>query len=226
MPKVPKKKLIPSRQQPSRIVSTREAVAKPVPPPARAVTTSEPPTLLFANAAAWEAYLETNGDDAPGVWLKIAKKGSPVPSVTYDEAIDVALCHGWIDGQRRALDETHFVQRFTPRRRQSLWSKRNVEKVAALTAAGRIRPRGQAEIDAARDDGRWDRAYAGSSTIEVPADFEEALGGSKRAKAFFATLSKGQRYPFLWRVETAKKPETRKKRIEQFVQLLAEGKTL
>jgi uncharacterized protein YdeI (YjbR/CyaY-like superfamily) len=181
---------------------------------------------LFKDANAWEAWLETNHTDTTGLWLKISKKGSGIASVTYDEALDTALCFGWIDGQKKSHDAEHFLQRFTPRRKKSMWSKRNVDKVAVLIAAGRMRQAGEMEIDAAKADGRWEKAYSSSSVMVVPADFQAALDRNKKAKAFFAGLGKTKRYPFLWRIETAKREDTRKKRIEQFVALLAEGKTL
>ena len=184
------------------------------------------PIRFFEDGPAWEAWLEANLDDTAGAWLKISKKGATIASVTYDQAVDAALCFGWIDGQRKSHDAEHFLQRFTPRRRGSVWSKRNVEKVAVLTVAGRVRTPGQAEIDAAKADGRWERAYAGSGAIEVPKDFGAALAGNQRASKFFEALGKTQRYSFLWRIETAKRPETRKRKIAQFVELLAEHKTL
>ncbi|KAL2259001.1 hypothetical protein VTK26DRAFT_7460 [Humicola hyalothermophila] len=197
--------------------------AKPTAAPVAAETL---PTQLFESAAAWERWLEANHADATGIWLKISKQGSGIASVTYDEALDAALCFGWIDGQRKSHDDKHFLQRFTPRRKNSLWSKRNVNRVAALIAAGRMRQAGQAKVDAAKADGRWDKAYASSSVLQVPADFQTALNRNKRAKTFFEGLGKTKRYSFLWRIETAKREETRKKRIEQFVGLLAQGKTL
>ncbi|KAK4140939.1 uncharacterized protein C8A04DRAFT_39474 [Dichotomopilus funicola] len=184
------------------------------------------PILFFENAKAWETWLDVNHADQTGLWLKISKKSSGIASVTYDEALDTALCYGWIDGQKKGLDADHFVQRFTPRRKNSLWSKRNVGKVAVLIDAGRMRESGQAEIDAAKADGRWEKAYAPPSTMEVPPDFQAALNRSKKAKTFFEGLGKSKRYAFLWRIETVKREETRKKKVEQFVALLAEGKTL
>jgi uncharacterized protein YdeI (YjbR/CyaY-like superfamily) len=184
------------------------------------------PIELFRSADAWAAWLEENHSTSTGVWLKIGKKSSGIITVTYDEALDVALCFGWIDGQRKALDEQHFLQKFTHRRKRSLWSKRNVEKVANLIGTGRMRPEGQAEIDAAQLDGRWQQAYAGPRTMEVPADFRTALESNPAALTFFETLNKSQRYSFLWRIETAKKAETRQRRIDQFVTLLAENKLL
>ncbi|KAK4108114.1 hypothetical protein N656DRAFT_792818 [Canariomyces notabilis] len=184
------------------------------------------PIQLFENANAWETWLEANCAQSTGLWLKISKKGSGIASVTYDEAVDTALCFGWIDGQRKSLDAEHFIQKFTPRRKKSMWSKRNVDKVAELIAAGRMRDAGQLEIEAAKADGRWEKAYSSSSVMQVPADFRAALDRNKKAKAFFEGLNKTKRYSFLWRIETAKRDETRQKRIEQFVQLLSEGKSL
>lgn len=178
--------------------------------------------------AAWESWLGTNHLSwTTGIWLKISKKGSAIASVTYDEAVDTALCFGWIDGQRKGHDDgLHFLQRFTPRRKKSIWSKRNVDKVAVLVEAGRMRRAGQDEVDAAKADGRWERAYAGSATIAVPEDLEKALAGEVRARAFFDGLSRSKRYSFLWGIETAKKAEIRRKRIEEAVKLLKAQKTL
>ncbi|GAB1320013.1 Bacteriocin-protection, YdeI or OmpD-associated-domain-containing protein [Madurella fahalii] len=184
------------------------------------------PIQLFEDATAWETWLAANHAQSTGLWLKISKKGSGIASVTYDEAIDIALCFGWIDGQRKSHDAEHFLQRFTPRRKKSIWSKRNVDKVTELIAAGRMRDAGQLEIDAAKADGRWEKAYSSASVMQVPPDFQAALDRNKKAKTFFENLGKTKRYPFLWRIETAKRDDTRKKRIEQFVGLLAGGKTL
>jgi uncharacterized protein YdeI (YjbR/CyaY-like superfamily) len=184
------------------------------------------PIQLFESAGAWESWLEANQENTTGLWMKISKKGSGIASVSYLEAIDGALCFGWIDGQRKSHDESYFLQRFTPRRKKSIWSQRNVDKVAVLLEAGRIRPSGQAEIDAAKADGRWDRAYAPSSTIQVPQDFQKALNGNKEALKFFDAINKSQRYSFLWRIETARRPETRQRRIGQFVEMLGDHKTL
>lgn len=201
-----------------------QTAAAPATSPAPA---SSLPIHLFQDAQAWETWLETNhSTETTSILLKISKKGCAVASVTYDEAVDTALCFGWIDGQRKSHDESHFLQRFTPRRKTSIWSKRNVDKVAALVAAGRMRPAGQSEVDAAKADGRWEKAYAGSRTIEVPKDFEAALNRNKKAKNFFETLGKTKRFSFLWRIETAKRAETRKRRIDEFVSLLAQQKTL
>ena len=158
--------------------------------------------------------------------MKISKKGASVPSITYDEALDVALCYGWIDGQKKTLGEQHYIQKFTPRRKNSMWSKRNVDKVDALINAGRMKPSGQAEIIVAQADGRWQNAYSSSSTAQVPVAFQVALDGNDKARRFFDALNKTQRYSFLWRIMTTKRFETRKRKIAQFVDLLAEGKTL
>jgi len=183
------------------------------------------PIKHFRNAAAWEAWLAAHPADK-GMWLKIAKKDSGVTSVTYAEALDVALCHGWIDGLKRACDEVFFLQRFTPRRAKSLWSKINIAKADALIANGRMRPGGLREIEAAKADGRWDVAYASASTITVPDDLIVALRRSRKAAAFFETLDKTNRYAVLWRIHTAKKPETRAARVEKLVAMLARGEKI
>lgn len=184
------------------------------------------PTHLFKTGDAWETWLESHHDKSLGLWMKISKKGSSVTSVSYDEALDVALCFGWIDGQKKSYDDQYFLQKFTPRRKGSVWSKRNVEKVTSLIESGLMRPSGQAKIDAAQADGRWQQAYAGSSTIGVPEDFQTALDHNTAARTFFESLNKRQRYSFLWRIETAKRAETRQRRIQQFVELLSDQKTL
>ena len=187
---------------------------------------ADDPILTFASAAEWEAWLEASHASADGVWLKLAKKGSGIPSVTYAEALDAALCFGWIDGQKRSFDERWWLQRFTPRRPRSVWSQRNREHVERLTAEGRMRPAGQREVDAAKADGRWDAAYASPSTATVPADLQAALDADPAAAAFFATLNSANRYAILWRIETAKRPETRARRIATFVEMLREGREL
>lgn len=179
----------------------------------------------FENADAWQRWLEANGD-ATGLWLLIAKKGSGVVSVTYAEALDVALCHGWIDGQKKGVDARFFAQRFTPRRPRSLWSKINIGHVERLVVAGRMRPAGLREVEAAKADGRWDAAYASASSMQVPEELARALAKNRKASAFFETLDKTNRYAFCWRVQTAKKPETRQARAKQFVAMLAKGEKL
>jgi uncharacterized protein YdeI (YjbR/CyaY-like superfamily) len=187
--------------------------------------TDDLPVLPFASAEAWEAWLAEHQDD-PGVWIKIAKKASGIATVTHAEALDVALCHGWIDGQRRSLDETWFLQRFTPRRARSKWSQVNCAKIADLTAAGRMRERGVAEVERAKADGRWDAAYEAPSKATVPPDLQRALDANPAAREFFATLKGQNRYSILYRIQDAKRPETRARRIETFVAMLAERKTI
>ncbi len=186
---------------------------------------ADPSAALFEDAAAWEKWLEANSA-ATGLWLKIAKKGSGIASVTYADALDVALCHGWIDGQKKGLDAQFFLQRFTPRRPRSLWSKINIGHVERLGAAGRMRPAGLREVEAAKADGRWDAAYASASSMEIPEELASALAKNRKAAAFFGTLDKTNRYAFCWRVQTAKKPETRQARAKQFVAMLAKGEKL
>jgi len=183
-------------------------------------------STLFKNARAFEAWLKKNHGKSDGLWLKIAKRGADEPSVTYAEAVEIALCWGWIDGQKKGLDEQHFLQRFTPRRARSIWSKINVDKVAALVEAGRMQPAGLAQVEAAKADGRWAQAYDGARTATVPDDLIAALAANPPAKAFFATLNASNRYAVLWRIQTAVKPETRAKRIAQLVQMLARGEAI
>lgn len=183
------------------------------------------PVKPFRTAAAWEAWLAAHRDD-PGVWLKIAKKDSGIASVTYAEALDVALCHGWIDGRKHACDARYFLQRFTPRRPKGLWSKINIGHAERLIASGRMRPAGLREVEAAKADGRWEAAYSGASEMGVPEELAAALAGNRRAKAFFDKLDGANRYAFCWRVRTAKKPETRLARAEKFVAMLARGEKL
>jgi uncharacterized protein YdeI (YjbR/CyaY-like superfamily) len=183
------------------------------------------PVLPFADAAGWEIWLIANAV-SKGLWLKIAKKGSGIATVTYDQALDVALCHGWIDGQKRGFDGDYFLQRFTPRRPKSLWSKINIGKVERLIAEGRMRPGGQREVDAAQADGRWAAAYDGARNMEVPPELAAALAKNKPARTFFETLDKTNRYSVCWRVQTAKKPETKAKRVETLVAMLARGEKI
>lgn len=183
------------------------------------------PVRRFATVAAWDKWLAAH-PDAAGMWLKIAKKDSGASSISYAEALDVALCHGWIDGQKRGLDAQFFLQRFTPRRPGSVWSKINVGKVETLIQAGRMREGGLREVEAARADGRWDAAYAPASRMQVPPELEAALAASPRARAAFEQLDRSNRYAFCWRVQTAKKPETRVARAEKFVAMLLRGEKL
>ena len=182
--------------------------------------------LLFADARAWERWLAANHDESQGVYLAIAKKDAGRASVTHLDALDVALCYGWIDGVRNKLDEASFLQSFGPRRARSTWSQINRDKVAALIAAGRMRPPGQAEIDRAKADGRWDAAYAGSKSIVVPDDLAAALAARPKAKAFFATLSSQNRYAILFRTGNVKRAETRGKKIAGYITMLERGETI
>jgi uncharacterized protein YdeI (YjbR/CyaY-like superfamily) len=181
---------------------------------------SDLPILLFASPAEMEGWLEDHHADTEGVWLKIAKKDSGVKSVTYGEALELALCFGWIDSQKRGFDQRHFLQRFTPRRPRGKWSRINREKAEALIAASKMRPAGSAEVEAAKADGRWDAAYAGQRDAKVPADLQRELDRSKAAREFFVTLDSANRYAILYRLEDAKKPETRERRLRKFVGML------
>jgi uncharacterized protein YdeI (YjbR/CyaY-like superfamily) len=187
----------------------------------------ELPELTVAEAAAWREWLAGNHSEAAGVWLVLAKKGTTEPTrLSYDEALEEALCHGWIDGQVRRRDERTYRQRFTPRRARSAWSKRNVAIAQRLTDAGRMHAAGLAEVERAQADGRWDAAYAGQASIEMPADLAQALDAEPAASAMFATLTSQNRYAILYRVETAKRADTRARRIEQYVAMLTRGETL
>lgn len=182
------------------------------------------PVLGFASAAEFERWLDTT--DAPGIWLKIARAGSGIPTVTYREAVDVALCFGWIDSQKAKFDESHFLQRFTPRRRTSRWSQVNCRRATELIESGAMRPAGLVEVERAKADGRWDAAYAPPSTIEVPPDLLAALAADPVAERFFATLNSRNRFAVLHRVGTAKRPETRAARIAKFVEMLHDERTI
>jgi uncharacterized protein YdeI (YjbR/CyaY-like superfamily) len=183
------------------------------------------PIVSFVSAGDLTAWLEENHAASPGVWLKIAKKGSGHRSVTHSEALDVALRFGWIDGQRKALDDAWFLQRFTPRRSRSRWSKINRDRAAELISLGEMRPAGLAEVERAKADGRWDAAYDSPSNITVPDDLQRALDENPAAREVFASLNGQNRYAILYRVHDAKRPETRARRIAQFVEMLAEGRT-
>lgn len=184
------------------------------------------PVIAFESPAAWEEWLAHEHESQNGVWVKIAKKATGIPTVTHAEALEVALCYGWIDGQRKPVDEQWFIQRFTPRRARSNWSKVNRGKVERLMAEGRMQPAGLREIERAKADGRWDAAYDAQSTATVPEDLQRALDANPPASAFFATLNSQNRFAILYRVQDAKRPETRARRIETFVAMLAEGKKL
>jgi uncharacterized protein YdeI (YjbR/CyaY-like superfamily) len=186
----------------------------------------EQPPLILADALAWREWLATHHEGSEAVWLCLAKKGTIEPtSLTYDEALEEALCHGWIDGQVRRLDERTYRQRFTPRRARSGWSKRNVGIVERLMSEGRLEPAGIAAIETAKADGRWEAAYSGQAAMAVPADLAAALAAEPAAEAMFEILSSQNRYSVLLRIHNAKRTDTRAKRIAQFVAMLARGET-
>jgi len=184
------------------------------------------PVKLFKTPAAWEKWLEANHAKSAGIWMQIAKKASGLSSATYQEALDVALCFGWIDGQKRPFDARTWLQRFTPRGPRSLWSKVNTGKAEALIKSGRMRSAGLAAIESAKASGRWESAYQPWSNPDVPPELQAALDASPNAKAFFETLRGRNRYGVIFRVQTAKKPETRAKRIADFIARLERGETL
>ncbi|HVQ58538.1 MAG TPA: YdeI/OmpD-associated family protein [Solirubrobacterales bacterium] len=187
---------------------------------------AEEPVLLFGTAAEFEAWLEEHNGRSGGVWLKIARKGAREPSVTYAEGVEIGLCFGWIDSQKRSLDEEHYVQRFTPRRPRGRWSKINRDKAEALIESGRMRAAGLDQVEAARADGRWEAAYAGSKSATVPEDLQRELDASPGAAEFFAGLDSANRYAILYRLDEAKKPETRERRLRKFVAMLERGEKI
>ena len=184
------------------------------------------PVIAFESSAAWEAWLAEHHATAGGVWVKMAKKATGIPSVTHQEALDVALCYGWIDGQRNRFDDQWFLQRFTPRRARSNWSKINRDKVERLIEEGRMRPGGLREVQRARADGRWDAAYDAQRLAEVPDDLRRALDADPAAAAFFEILNSQNRFAILYRIQDAKRPETRARRIERFVAMLGAGEKI
>ena len=187
---------------------------------------AEQPVLFFATPVELEAWIDEHGEESDGIWLKFAKKDSGIESVFYAEAVEIALSHGWIDGQAKRFDDHHYLQRFTPRRPRSKWSRINREKAERLIAEGRMGAAGLREIERAKEDGRWDDAYDSPSTATVPDDFQVALDAEPAAAEFFASLGSTKRYSFLYRITDAKRPETRAKRIAEYVELLARGETL
>jgi uncharacterized protein YdeI (YjbR/CyaY-like superfamily) len=187
---------------------------------------AEGPLLEFADREAWAAWLAEHGESSPGVWLKLARKDGGERSVTYAEALDVALCHGWIDGRKGRLDERHWKQRFSPRTARSRWSKRNRERAEQLLARGEMAPAGVREVEAARADGRWQAAYDSSATAEVPPDLQAALDADPVARDFFAGLDRANRYAILYRLQEARRPETRARRLEKFLVMLRDGRRI
>jgi uncharacterized protein YdeI (YjbR/CyaY-like superfamily) len=210
--------------------AAKKAVAKPARKVAKSaaakVAAVEYEILEFVDAVAFRKWLKRNHVSSPGIWIKLAKKGSRLESITYAEAVGVALCWGWIDGQGKGVDALHWLTKFTPRRARSIWSKINRDKAAALIERGEMQPPGLAEIERAKADGRWDAAYDSPRSSVVPQDFAKALAAKPRAAAFYKTLNGANRYAILWRLQTAKRPETRAKRIEQFVAMLVRGEKI
>ena len=183
-------------------------------------------TLFFPIQQDWDSWLKDNHAQSPGIWLKIAKKETGIPSVSYLQAVETALCYGWIDGQKASLDEHYWLQKFTPRTPKSLWSQVNRDKAEELIAQGRMQPAGLLEVEKARADGRWEAAYASQSKISAPPEFQAALERSPAAQAFFDTLNSANRYAILYRITTAKKPATRATRIQKFIEMLEKGEKL
>jgi len=181
---------------------------------------SDLPTLPFASQKKWASWLAEQHAKSLGIWLKLAKKDSGITSVTYDEALDVALCYGWIDGQKKGFDDKYWLQKFTPRGSKSIWSKINTVKAEKLIASGEMKSAGLKAIELAKRDGRWAAAYESQKNISVPDDFQSVLDKNKKAKDFFATLNSVNRYAILFRIHNAKKAETRVKRIQQFIEML------
>jgi uncharacterized protein YdeI (YjbR/CyaY-like superfamily) len=187
--------------------------------------TSDQEPILFESEKEWREWLSRHHTQTEGVWMKVAKKSAGVKSITIGDALDTALCYGWIDGQRRSYDDAFYLQKYTPRRPKSLWSKVNIAKVEALIAAGRMQEPGFAAIAAAKADGRWEAAYASQRTAETPPELETALARNPRAKAFYETLNKTNRYAIIWRLLTAKTDKTKQARLEKMIAMLEGGKT-
>jgi uncharacterized protein YdeI (YjbR/CyaY-like superfamily) len=184
------------------------------------------PIILFATQQDWEAWLNEHHTDTRGIWLKIAKKESGILSLSYAEAVESALCYGWIDGQKASGDERYWLQKFTPRGPKSMWSKVNCDKATALLASGRMQPAGIRQVELAKADGRWESAYESQSTITIPDDFQRELDNNQKAKEFFTTLNSVNRYAILFRIQAAKKPETRSARIKKFIEMLSNNQKI
>jgi uncharacterized protein YdeI (YjbR/CyaY-like superfamily) len=191
----------------------------------KSTRTDSDPILGFESQKAWHKWLEGNHRRSDGIWMRLAKKASGIPSVTYADAVESALCYGWIDGQKRPHSDTAWLQRFTPRRPKSMWSQINREKALALIEARRMKAAGLAEVERARQDGRWEAAYGSPSALTTDAAFEKALNKNPRAKKFFKTISAANRYAILWRIQTAKRAETRERRVRDYVEMLEKGET-
>jgi uncharacterized protein YdeI (YjbR/CyaY-like superfamily) len=216
----------PKPTAPKKTESSASTPLRAKPARGKATAMDNDPVFFFADSAAFEAWLSKNHDVSKGAWLQHVKKGATRSSVSYQEALDVCLCWGWIDGQKRAHDDETFLQRYSPRGKKSIWSTINRDKVAALEQSGRMRPQGRAHVDAAKQDGRWENAYGSQSTITVPADLQAALDENPAALQFFLGLKGANRYAILHRTVTAVKPETRAARIAKFVAMCARGETL
>ena len=187
---------------------------------------TEIPVKAFANARAWERWLAKDLPTSDGVWIRMAREGSEIVSITYDHAVEVALCYGWIDGQKKPIDDEFWLQRFGPRKPGSSWSKINCGRAEAMLRAGRMKPAGKREIERAKADGRWDAAYAGQAAMAVPEDLETALAKDATAKRSFSTLDSASRYAILYRIHDAKQPEARARRIAEFVEKLGRHETV
>ncbi len=187
---------------------------------------SDLPVISFLSQAAWTVWLDEHHAASPGVWLRIAKKGAAGPTVSYQEALEAALCFGWIDGQKRSLDDAHWLQRFTPRSARSRWSKRNTDLAEKLEMQGAMRPAGLREVELAKADGRWEAAYAGQRTASMPPDLERELERRPQARAFFESLDSANRYAILYRLAEAKRPDTRARRLEKYVDMLEAGQKI
>lgn len=181
------------------------------------------PVISFQSAKDWSAWLSKNAQTSKGVWLKIFKKDSKEKTVTYAEALEESLCYGWIDGQKKSFDELAWLQKFCPRRPKSIWSKVNVAHIERLTKEGRMKPQGLKEVAAAKEDGRWEKAYDAQSTMSIPDDFMKALSKNKKAAEFYKSLNKANLFAIAFRLQTAKKPETRQKRMELILEMLSKG---
>jgi uncharacterized protein YdeI (YjbR/CyaY-like superfamily) len=190
------------------------------------VTKKEQPVLTFKTQKEWEKWLSQNHDKSDGIWIRFYKKSSNLPTVTYAQALDEALCYGWIDGQAKSLDELSYLQRFTPRRKRSIWSKRNTEHIARLEKIGKMKPAGNLQVEQAKADGRWQAAYESPKNTVVPDDFLKELAKNKNANAFFKTLNKTNTYAIAWQLQSAKRPETRDRRKKKLIAMLARGEKL
>lgn len=186
----------------------------------------ELPILAFESQAVWKAWLSKHADTLDGLWIRFYKKASGVPTVTYREALDEALCYGWIDGQVKRFDELSYIQRFTPRRKRSNWSKINTEHVSRLMRLSKMKPRGLLEVEKAKEDGRWDRAYESPSTMKVPEDFLYELSKHKKAEVFFLSLNKANKFAIAYQLKDAKRPETRQRRLKKFLDMMNRGEKL